>query len=203
MAIVDGQGEWTADHGKYCVRAHRMFEAVYCFKKALFLIHAVKIRFGSAPSPPFPIPNTDRAPAFSDNVLPSILVHLGVLDLSGATSHGLYKLFPDAASEDKINTLLDLPPEASQAVTPDTKKIPPKEGPVLTKEQAYVLRAAAVYACEKITEYVRGEGQLSEEQMWMKDITSPELDTWLWAIAKDRQDYRKLERFVLRDTVFF
>ncbi|OAX36088.1 hypothetical protein K503DRAFT_721947 [Rhizopogon vinicolor AM-OR11-026] len=184
MTIVDGQ-------------------AVYCFKKALFLIHAVKIRFGSVPSPPFPIPNTDRAPAFSDNVLPSILVHLGVLDLSGATSHGLHKLFPDATSEDKINTLLDLPPEASQAVAQDTKKMPPKEGPVLTKEQAYILRAAAVYACEKIVEYVRGDGQLSEEQTWMKDITSPALDTWLWAIAKDRPDYRKLERFVLRDTVFF
>jgi hypothetical protein len=203
MAIVDGQGESAAGHGENCARAHPTFEAVYCFKKALFLIHAVKIRFGAVPSPPFPIPNTDQAPAFSDNVLPSILVHLGVLDLSGATSHGIHELFPDAMNEDKINALLDLPPEASQAAGQDTKKIPPKEGPVLTKEQAYILRAAAVYACEKIVEYARGEGQLSEEQAWMKDITSPELDTWLWAIAKDRPDYRKLERFVLRDTVFF
>jgi hypothetical protein len=167
------------------------------------LIHAVKIRFGSATSPPFPIPNTDQAPAFTDNVLPSILVHLGVLDLSGATSHGLHELFPDAISEDKINALLDLPPEASQVVMQDTRKTPPKEGPILTKEQAYILRAAAVYACEKIVEYARGDGQLNKEQEWMKDITFPKLDTWLWAIAKDRPDYRKLERFVLRDTVFF
>jgi len=163
----------------------------------------VKIRFGSVPAPPFPIPNTDEAPAFTDNVLPSILVHLRVLDLSGATSHGFHELFPDATSEDKINALLDLPPQASPVAAQDTKKKPPKEGPILTKEQAYLLRAAAVYACEKIMEYVRGEGQLDHEQKWMKNITFPELDTWLWAIAKDRPDYRKLERFVLRNTVFF
>ncbi|KAG1844170.1 hypothetical protein DFJ58DRAFT_803049 [Suillus subalutaceus] len=148
---------------------------VYCFKKALFLIHAVKIRFGS--SPPFPIPSTAQAPVFTDNVLPSLL------DLTGATSHGLHELFPGAESEDKIDALLALPPEASQA--------------------AYVLRAAAVYACEKIVEYARGDGKNSEEQTWLKDITLPELDIWLWAVAKDRPDYRELERFVLRGTVFF
>ncbi|KAG2140447.1 hypothetical protein BD769DRAFT_1430150 [Suillus cothurnatus] len=180
MAVVDGK-------------------PVYCFKKALFLIHAVKIRFGS--SPPFPIPSTAQAPVFTDNVLPSLLVHLGVLDLTGATSHGLHKLFPGAESEDKINTLLALPPEASQAQ--DTKKALPKDGPVLTTEQAYILRAAAVHACEKIVEYARSDGQNSEEQTWLKDITLPELDIWLWAVAKDRPDYRKLERFVLRGTVFF
>jgi hypothetical protein len=172
---------------------------VYCFKKALFLIHAVKIRFGS--SPPFPIPSTAQAPVFTDNVLPSLLVHLGVLDLTDATSHGLDKLFPGAESEDKINALLALPPEASQAQ--DTKKTLPKDGPVLTTEQAYILRAAAVHACEKIVEYARSNGQNSEEQTWLKDITLPELDIWLWAVAKDRPDYRKLERFVLRGTVFF
>lgn len=176
---------------------------VYCFKKALFLIHAVKIRFGSAASPPFPIPSTAQAPVFTDNVLPSLLVHLGVLDLTGATSHGLDKLFPGAESEDKINALLALPPVASQVVAEDTKKTPPKDGPVLTNEQAYILRAAAVHACEKIVEFARGDEQLSEEQAWLKDITLPELDIWLWAVAKDRLDYRKLERFVLRGTVFF
>lgn len=174
---------------------------VYCFKKALFLIHAVKIRFGS--SPPFHIPNTAQAPVFTDNVLPSLLVHLGVLDLSGATSHDLHDLFPGAESEDRINTLLALPPEASQGVAQDTKKTPPKDGPVLTTEQAYLLRAAAVHACERIVQYARGDGQLSKEQAWLKDITLPELDMWLWAVAKDRPDYRKLERFVLRGTVFF
>lgn len=173
---------------------------VYCFKKALFLIHAVNIRFGS--SLPFPIPSTAQAPVFTDNVLPSLLVHLGILDLTGATSHELHKLFPGAESEDKINTLLALSPEASLA-SQDTKKTPPKDGPVLTTEQAYVLRAAAVYACERIVEYAKGDGQISEEQPWLKDITLPELDIWLWAVAKDRPDYRKLERFVLQGTVFF
>ncbi|KAG2128619.1 uncharacterized protein EDB93DRAFT_167747 [Suillus bovinus] len=174
---------------------------VYCFKKALFLIHAVKIRFGS--SLPFPIPSTAQAPVFTDNVLPSLLVHFGVLDLAGATSHGLDKLFPGAESEDRINKLLALPPEVPQVLVQDTKKTPPKDGPILTIDQAYVLRAAAVHACEKIVQYARGDGQHSGEKTWVKDITSPELDIWLWAVAKDRPDYRNLERFVLRGTVFF
>ncbi|KAF9222615.1 hypothetical protein BS17DRAFT_783141 [Gyrodon lividus] len=183
---------------------------VYCFKKALFLIHAVTLRFGSSSTPPFPLPDTTRAPVFTDNVLPSMLAHLGVLDLSKAKDVALRGIFPDAANDAKINALLAVPdntPGIGSAVAPGThpKTTPPKEGPVLTSEQAYILRAAAVDACEKIIGYVRSldDGSLSNDQKWVRDITLPQLDTWLWAVAKDRPDYRELERFVLRDTVFF
>ncbi|KIJ67591.1 hypothetical protein HYDPIDRAFT_108450 [Hydnomerulius pinastri MD-312] len=185
---------------------------VYCFKKALFLIHAVTLRFGttSSHSSGFPLPDTSQVPVFTDNVLPSLLVHLGVLDLSDSRDTGLQKIFPDAENVAKIDALLALPedtPITSSSATPDAKpkKVPPKEGPVLTSDQAYVLRAAAVDACEKIIAYARSldEGSLSEDQKWIKDITLPQLDMWLWAVAKDRTDYRELERFVLRDTVFF
>lgn len=76
---------------------------------------------------------------------------------------------------------------------------PPTEGPILTTDQACVLRAAAVDACEMIVE----KAHELNEPCWLKDIELPKLDMWLWSIAKDRADYRRLERFVLRDTVFF
>ncbi|KAH7915229.1 hypothetical protein BJ138DRAFT_1077926 [Hygrophoropsis aurantiaca] len=184
MALIDGQ-------------------AVYCFKKALFLIHAVTIRFGASASPPFPIPDTSQAPVFTDNVLPSLLVHLGVLDLSEA-SYTLSTVFPDAGSEEKLSTLLAAPP-SSDTPAPNTKKAPPKGGPILTSDQAYILRAAAVDACELIVKFAREVdiSTLDDDVKWIKDITLPDLDIWLWAVAKDRPDYRKLERFVLQHTVFF
>ena len=188
----------------------RLETAVYCFKKALFLIHAMTLRFGSSSPPPFPLPDTTKVPIFTDNVIPSLLIRLGVLDLSRAKDAGLRNIFSGAASDANVNSLLAVPkdtPAKGTAVAPDTKpeKKPPKEGPVLTLDQAYILRAAAVDACEKIAEYARelDEARLQDGQKWIKDITLPELDMWLWAVAKERSDYRELERFVLHDTVFF
>lgn len=183
---------------------------VYCFKKALFLIHGVTLRFGSSSPPPFPLPDTTNVPVFTDNVIPSLLIHLGVLDLSVTKDVALRSTFPDAANDTNVTTLLEVPrdtPRIDPAVTSGTKPkaAPPKEGPVLTSDQAYILRAAAVDACEKMVECARrlDETNLPDDQKWIKDITLPELDVWLWAVAKDRSDYRELERFVLRDTVFF
>lgn len=184
--------------------------AVYCFKKALFLIHGITLRFGSVSPPPFPLPNTTKVPVFTDNVIPSLLTHLGVLDPSEAKDVALRSIFPDATNDTHVNTLLAVPKDTlvmDTAVVLGTmpKTAPLKEGPVLTPDQAYILRAAAVDACEKIIDYVHqlDETRLPDGQRWIKDITLPELDVWLWAVAKDRSDYRDLERFVLRDTVFF
>ncbi|KIK81242.1 hypothetical protein PAXRUDRAFT_832980 [Paxillus rubicundulus Ve08.2h10] len=183
---------------------------VYCFKKALFLIHAVTLRFGSSSPPPFPLPDTTQVPVFTDNVLPSMLIHLGVLDLSEAKDVALRGIFPDATNDAGINALLAVPDEVHMigpAAEPGmkSKTAPPKAGPTLTLEQAYILRAAAVDACEKIVEYARSldSASLSDDQEWLNDITLPQLDMWLWAVAKDRPDYRELERFVTRDTIFF
>ncbi|KAJ7594722.1 hypothetical protein C8J56DRAFT_778357, partial [Mycena floridula] len=158
-------------------------EPVYCFKKALFLIHAINIRFGSLAPPPFPIPSTGSLPVFTDNVLPSMLIHLGVIDLSESS---LSHLFPGAGSSDKLQTLLAASNESQQDL-----KDPPEEGPVLNSSEAYILRAAAIDACELIVELAGSS------------IRLPDLDMWLWAIAKKRADFRRLPRFVLRDTIFF
>lgn len=181
-------------------------QPIYCFKKALFLIHAIVIRFGSISPPPFPIPSTESAPIFSDNVLPSILIHLGVLDLSASPS--LSTLFPGAGSKEKLATLLGSPPPIVPKSSVGTSKPVPKDGPVLTTKQAYILRAAAIDACEQIVQTAQSldvntlaDGK--EHIDWISKITLPDLDMWIWSIAKDRPDYRSLERFVARDTVYF
>ncbi|KAI0320763.1 hypothetical protein OF83DRAFT_1052430, partial [Amylostereum chailletii] len=185
MAVVNGQN-------------------VYCFKKALFLTNGLTIRFGSLTPPPFPIPRTSHLPVFTDNVLPSMLVHLGVIDLSSADL-SLSSVFPDAGSPERLQSLLGSPPEVEGGTTAKPK-IAPKEGPVLNVEQAYVLRAASIDACEIIVDIAHNlsaEELRGSELEWIKGITLPDLDSWIWGGAKDRQDYRDLRRFVLRDTIFF
>jgi len=211
------------------------FAAIYCFKKALFLINAIAIRFGakrerdpSGPSP-FPIPLTSHLPVFADNVLPSILIHLGVIDLStassasSASSLALSSLFPAidgaaAAASANLNIAAAADPALSLlAAAPEQPSSPPSaarktkadpvvafdEGPVLTPAQSYVLRAAAIEACERIVSHAHAMSAAGRGAPWLKDLTLPDLDIWLWAVAKDRPDYRTLPRFVLRNTPFF
>lgn len=161
--------------------------------------------------PPFAIPRTANLPIFSDNVIPSLLVHLGVIDLSTSKpSLGLAKIFPDANNPETIQALLSLPPSSEEPKGSKTKTVP-KEGPILTVEQAFALRAAAIDACELIVETARNltDEELSKHEKdgeslkWLREITLPELDAWIWAVAKDRADYRRLERFVLTNTPYF
>ncbi|KAJ3749167.1 hypothetical protein DFH05DRAFT_1475723 [Lentinula detonsa] len=166
---------------------------IYIFKKALFLAHAITIRFGSISSPSFPVPDTSLVPVFADNVLPSLLVHLGVIELSPSPS--FQSILQDVnLSPEKLQSLLtEMSPERESNVSP------PNEGPAVTMDQIYILRAAALDACEMIVEKARE----LDEPSWIKDIRYTSLDMWLWSIAKDRADYRRLGRFSLRDTVFF
>lgn len=165
------------------------------------MVHAINERFGKASPKPFPIPPTSNIPIFSDNVIPSLLVHLGVIDLS-ASQPPLSTLYPEAHLNSKIESLLAAA-DGNQSKT----KVIPKEGPILTSSTAYYLRAAAIDACELIVQVARSMDLPSsterEDLQWIKEITLPKLDLWLWAIAKDRLDYRMLERFVQKDTVFF
>lgn len=179
--------------------------AVYCFKKALFLIHAITIRFGSISPPPFPIPSTKDSPIFADNVIPSMLIHLGVLDLSHAP--GLNTLFLNANSEKSLQSLLGPAPKAEvdQQIPLNTTI---REGPSLSNAQAFKLRAAAIDACEMIVSQAHSLGVSESEEKqelpaWLREITLQDLDMWLWSVAKVRPDYRALERYAQRDTIFY
>ncbi|EED81344.1 predicted protein [Postia placenta Mad-698-R] len=176
-------------------------EPVYCFKKALLTLHAVALRFSTTDAR-VPVPRTAALPVFVDNVLPSLLVHLGVIDLSAAR-FGLAGVFGDAGSAARVEVLLAAAATRGSEAKEERRAVP-KEGPVLSEEQAYVLRAAAVDACEAIVQAAHKLGKaMGTDGAWLCDMTLPELDAWLWAVAKDRPDYRKLERFVLRDTTYF
>lgn len=122
-----------------------------------------------------------------------MLVHLGIIDLSSSTL-GLDKLFLDVDADALLQPVTS---------TGEMVKGVPKEGPVLTSEQSYALRAAAVYACEVIVSTARGLVITDQDLLWVNSITLPELDGWLWAGAKDRVDYRRLGRFSLTNTEFF
>lgn len=206
------------------------FAAIYCFKKALFLINAIAIRFGARDPSPFPVPQTSHLPVFADNVLPSILIHLGIIDLS-TTAPALATLFqaaggrgsgdaavaaaatdPAAAADhDPPHTpalfLAAAPEPAAPPARIGKGKAVPVDGPTPTPEQAYVLRAAAIEACERIVARAHAMGDAASGQQrappWLRDVTLPDIDIWLWAVAKDRADYRALPRFALRNTPFF
>lgn len=192
MSLVNGQRELVLlpAGSRWLIITSR--SAVYAFKKALFLIHAISIRFGPSNSKSVPVPDTSSLPVFSDNVLPSLLIHLGILDISQA-SNSLSTTF--LYHPENLSALL----EESQLPGEDLPKQIPADGPTLTEEQAYILRAAAVDACEMLIEVAHS----FSEPSYMEKITLPDIDMWLWAVAKDRSDYRDLERFVLRDTVMF
>ncbi len=164
-------------------------------------MHALVVRFGSKMSTATSVLDSSHLPVFSDNVLPSMLVHLGVLDLSESS---LSNIFPHSSD---LGLLLEGSPTEGQTVVAALPKSPPKDGPSLTEEQACRLRAAAIDACEMIIEVAHevasGKGHDGQSLEWMKDIKLPDIDMWLWAVAKDRPDYRSLERFVLRGTVMF
>lgn len=155
------------------------------------MIHLINLRFSSSPHN-FVVPDTSQLPVFSDNVVPSILVHLGIIDLSSAAL-GLDKLFPNIDADALLRHVISV----------ETTKSIPKEGPVLTPEQSYALRAAAIHACEVVVSAARSLTIVDQNLLWVNSITLPELDGWLWAGAKDRADYRRLGRFSLVNTEFF
>lgn len=126
-----------------------------------------------------------------------------MIDIS---SSSLASIFPNVCSNETLPLLLAAAPAKSNSGSETT--VVPKDGPVVTPNQAYILRAAAIDACELIVEVahsldIDSFSSESDALDWIREITLPDLDMWIWAVAKDRTDYRQLERFVQRDTVFF
>ncbi|KDQ19834.1 hypothetical protein BOTBODRAFT_27258 [Botryobasidium botryosum FD-172 SS1] len=187
-------------------------QPVYVFKKALFLAHAIVLRFGPNSTRPakshLPVPDTSTLPVFSDNVLPSMLIYFGVLDLSHCAGP-----LRDAFRSVELAPLLREPQPSDDDRRRDSAFRPKvvDDGPTLAPDDAYVLRAAAIDACEAIVRAAREIGSASHadgsldaaERALLAEMTLPEVDGWIWAVAKDRPDYRLLPRFVQRGTPFF
>ncbi len=178
-----------------------IFSEVFILKKALFLMHALVVRFGSKMSTATSVLDSSHLPRF--------LRQRSTFD---ARSFGCTRPLRILAVEHfppliRSRVVVRRIPNGGQTVVAALPKSPPKDGPSLTEEQACRLRAAAIDACEMIIEVAHevasGKGHDGQSLEWMKDIKLPDIDMWLWAVAKDRPDYRSLERFVLRGTVMF
>jgi len=167
---------------------------IFVFKKALFMILAITRRFEKQSSPPLPLPDVGQLPAMSDNVIPSMLVYFGIINLDDCKFPKLQKTFPKV----EPSLLLKQADQGSQVIKPEDLK----EGPLLDAQEAYVLRAAGVAACERMATIARELGKNSPNA-WFANVRPSQLDMWLWSVAKDRTDYRILPRFAERNTVFY
>jgi hypothetical protein len=187
---------------------------VYIFKKALFLLHALVLRFTPSDSitlnasekPVIPLPDTSAIPVFSDNVLPSMLVHFGALDVSESVYTTHRSAFTELDVQGNLAYILtDLRGNTAGQGPGGSPQLPDvEEGPVLNEEEAYALRAAAVDVCELLAETAKKLTLRNhlEANKWVKNLKLPELDGWLWAVAKQGR-LRSLTRFAQPGTVMY
>lgn len=156
--------------------------------------------------PVIPLPDSSAIPVFSDNVLPSMLVHLGALDVSQSTYTAHRSAFAKLDVEGNLVYIpMDVQEGAGGQDSGGSLQVPEvEEGPVLNEEEAYALRAAAVDVCELLVETAKKLelGNHHEEDKWVKNLTLPELDGWLWAVAKEGR-LRSLTRFAQPGTVMY
>jgi hypothetical protein len=166
---------------------------IYLFKKALFMLHALVVRFGNETPPKIPLPDTTHLPVFSDNVIPSMLVHFGILDLSAAELPKLRHAFGALTVTENLSYVPSANGDAKES-GPESIQAEMAEGPELSVEEAYVLRAAAVDACEMIVQAAKTLEMGAGEEL-LSSVNLPGLDGWLWSVAKAGKFRSSLSRF--------
>jgi hypothetical protein len=130
----------------------------------------------------------------SDNVIPSMLVYFGVIVLDNCSLPKLQKAF-NIPSRDSM-----LKSPTSVGDTFDKNAL--RDGPQQSASEAFVLRVAAVDACEKMASIAQTI-TVDAADSWINTLDPHGLDMWLWSVAKDRADYRMLPRFAELGTVFY
>jgi Potential Queuosine, Q, salvage protein family len=132
-----------------------------------------------------PLPDPAVLPAFVDNVIPSLLVHFGILDIQNAKQKGLQEWYSTLSS--------------SSSNTQNSDSV--QAGTTLTREEAYLIRASSVDACHAIM--IRGR-QLAKEKdrSWLNGITEALIDGFLWTQAK-RPDLTIVPRMVEKKTFMY
>jgi hypothetical protein len=151
-------------------------EPVYILKKVQILASDLSLRFSSSKLELFNFYNIDESPIFSDNVIPTILNHLGIIPFS----------MPSDANSRQKQIIEELQEDL-------------RTGRPTTKERSYIFRAAAVDACEVIVQRAR---EMSDGKPFMKNMTAGQLDAYLWQAAKQGET-RDVTRFCDANTVYF
>lgn len=145
-------------------------QPVYLFKKVFFLIFGIYQRLALRPkdsSTRLPrLPDPKVLPMFVDNVLPTMCLYLGFIDASESTVPALREWARENA---EFKAMLR---EKGVDGVPKEKKV--TEGPRLSAEEAYVVRAAALdvgrVAMERVEELCGREGL-----GWLKGMTEADL----------------------------
>lgn len=166
---------------------------VHIHKRALLLLSWLHAAFLSRGDPTMhdklPLPSPAVLPAFVDNVIPSLLVYFGVLDLGEAKEDGLRRWSATLQQQKQE-------PAAQEA---NEQTVQP--GPTLTKEEAYRVRAASVDACHVLAKRAHQLGP-QHDRPWLTNMTEALIDGFLWTQAK-RPDLTIVPRMVEKKTFMY
>ncbi|KAJ3181594.1 hypothetical protein HDU85_003536 [Gaertneriomyces sp. JEL0708] len=166
-------------------------QPVYIFKKASFLLFALHHRLSKLETSSPAVPDPSVLPMFVDNVIPTMLVDLGIVDLSECKLAKLQQWGKESIS---------LRNRIAQGEGANLPKV--VEGPRLTREEAYVVRAAAVDAGQVVIKRAKELGKEASLE-WLGTMTEADLDGYLWSVAKDDPLLRKIPRMVERNTIMY
>lgn len=133
-------------------------------------------------------PSLNNLPALADDILPSILVHLGILDLSECTIPALRAL--SSSANGPQSSLLASAPESAEPSGSEVEEV------ILSSEASIIIRAAAITAVDEVVaRATRGE---ADDGSWKTKVTSAGLSAWFSGTVQERLDYRALPRYVVK-----
>lgn len=165
-------------------RAEVQGQEVALGKKIFFLLYTLTTKFEARSDFPIHLPPTRLLPMFVDNVIPTMLHQMGVVNLSGASAGVLRMWMPYVDS-----------PGA------DGKKVQP--GPGVSTQDGYRVRAASLEAGSMMVARAHMLAKQFPTHAWMASMTEAELDGYLWSVAKDDPALRRVPRLSQRGTMMF
>lgn len=136
-------------------------QPIYIFKKAFFLQFALYQRLifkkvkKDSKSPDLFVPNPESLPIFCDNVIPSMLHHLGILNLKECNSETLKGWKRMEQGDGKVGDKVD--------------------GPMLSKLEAYLVRAGAVDAGLEIKNRAWELAGKEQDMKWLEGVTEADI----------------------------
>ncbi|GEM08565.1 DUF2419 family protein [Rhodotorula toruloides] len=131
-------------------------QPVLILKKALWLIPVIALTFRAREgiNMAFKVPDVAGVPVFADNVIPTLLIHHGILDLSTSSDPALRSL---------------------SLANPSSLSLP--------TASATRLRAASIVACAAVIKRAH-ELATTTGKDWLANWTEQDLDGWLWSEGK-------------------